>query len=408
MIAGVTIGTLNADYKCLIHLDRLSITFRLWSGSSFYDIRNPDYIPQEQVYNEITLIHDNAPGLGAYYHSYKVFFRGLIVGRLHAATKLKKHELQFDFAKEVFYSFYPEYWYEIYNSLVADLGIIYNNLMYVEIAIDTNKDLVGQFSHYYQNTINNKLRLGDRYKMKTNTNVHVMNNGSSFVVAGNDNEISIYNKSRHAESYIREYFSNNGLVDDEVYRIESRLNWNYLRYLRNKKKLDINVETLTDQKKLAEIFLISTKNKITFKDTLTKTIDRNRNSQYHEIIVIDDLPIETAEIGKLNPELRNSHYKIESVDENIMRQNYYRFLETGNPLYFRNFNASGFVAGFDRIKMASHISRFNSKYNGNRTKEITERMEYSVKNISGKSSFRFKDRVYALVLKVKISLWGLF
>jgi hypothetical protein len=200
------ISAVQSEYKCLIHLDRLSITFRLWSGSTFHDIRNPDFIPQEQIFNEITLIHDISPGLGAYYHTYRVFYKGLLVGKLHAATKLKKNELQFDFSKEVFYAFHSDYWNEVYYALIKSLGIIYNNIRYMEIAVDTNKDLVGQFSSLYKNTVCNNLRSGDRYTLKANTIVNVMNNGQSFVIAGNENEIAIYNKTKHAEDFIHEYF----------------------------------------------------------------------------------------------------------------------------------------------------------------------------------------------------------
>jgi hypothetical protein len=405
---GFNIGTHSNDYKCLIHLDRLSITFRHWSGSTFQDVRNPDYIPDEQIYNEIVLMHDNSIGLGAFYHSYKVLFRGIVVGRLHSAAKLKKHEVQFDFAKEVFYSFNPGYWYEVYNAIKKELGIIYNNIMYMEVALDTDKNLVEEFGYYYQNNGNNNLRSGDRYKMRKSTNIHAMYNGSSFIVAGSENEIAIYNKTKHAEEYILNYFSNNGLAGKEVNRIEARLTWNYIRYLRNKKGLDINVETLTDQKKLTKIFQISTTNKITFQDTLTKTIDKNRNSHCHEFSITDNLPIETAEIGRLNPELRNNHYKTESVDENIMRQNYYRFLESGNRKYFQNLKASGAVASYERNHIINLISRFNSKYKGNRTKEITERMEYAINNLSGRPSYILNGLFYAMALKLKWNLLGMF
>jgi hypothetical protein len=111
------IGNEVGNFRCLIHIDRLSITFKHCSGSTFNDVRNPEHIQFEQTYKKITLIYDNSPGLGAYYHSYKVFYKGISVGRMHAATKLKKHEIQFDFAKEVFYSFYPEFWYEVYSAL---------------------------------------------------------------------------------------------------------------------------------------------------------------------------------------------------------------------------------------------------------------------------------------------------
>ena len=398
----------SRNYKCLIHLDRLSITFRHWSGSTFLDIRNPDCIPSEQTYNMITLIHDNSPGLGAFYHSYTVLYKGIVVGRLHSATKLKKHEIQFDFAKESFYSFYPEFWYEVYDAVRKELGFIYNNIMYVEIAVDTNMDLVEQFAFLYQNSINNHLRTGDRFKLMRNTIVHVMNNGASFVINGTDNEISLYNKSKHAESFILDYFSNNGLNETDVYRVESRLHWNYIRYLRNKKGLDISVETLVDAKKLAKIFQLSTRNKTTFLDNNTKSYDKNRNSQYSKVSLLADLPIETAEIGKLNQELRKTHYISDSVDENIIRQIYYRYLETGIKKYYRNFRSIAGIASIDERKLRNLVNKFNERYRGNRTDSIIQRMEMAQKWCSKKSASHFNEMVNSLALKVKWTIMGLF
>lgn len=408
MILGNNINAVQSEYICLIHLDRLSITFKLWSGSTFHDIRNPDFIPQEQVFNEITLIHDTSPGLGAYYHSYRVFYKGLLVGKLHAATKLKKNEIQFDFSKEVFYAFHSEFWYEVYVALVTSFGLIYNNIRYIEIAIDTNKDLVGKFGTLYQNTVCNKLRLGDRYKLKANTIVHVMNNGQSFVIEGTENEIAIYNKTSHAENFIQEYFLNNGLTEGEVHRIESRITWNYIRYLRNKKGLDINVETLLDHGKLASIFKISTINKINFKDTLLCKFDHNRNKQFQDISIIDDLNIDTADIGKLNQELRVSHYKNPSVDENIMRQNYYMFLETGNKQYFKNFKSSSGVAGYNENQLLNFVNKHNTRYNGNRTKEIHDRMDFALSSISGNISGKMSRLFQSMIKELKSAIWNLF
>lgn len=407
MISGNDIGENGRICKCLIHLDRLSITFKHWSGSTFLDIRNPDYVPNEQIYNTITLIHDNSPGLGAFYHSYIVLYKGIVAGRLHSATKLKKHEIQFDFAKQLFYSFYPDFWFEVYDAVRRELGVIYNNIMYVEIAVDTNKDLVGQFAFYYQNSINNHLRTGDRYKLKRNTIVNVMNNGASFVVAGTDNEISLYNKSKHAESFILDYFSNNGLKEAEVYRIESRLHWNYIRYLRNKKRLDINAETLKDSKKLAKIFELSTRNKTTFLDKNTLSYDKNRNLQFSKVNLLSDLPIETAEIGKLNPELRKSHYISDSVDENIIRQIYYRYLETGNKKYFRNFRSIAGIASINERELVNIVTKFNERYKGNRTDSIIQRMVFATKKSSKKYAFQLNEMLYSLAFKMKWNIMGL-
>lgn len=408
MTTGSKIGKGTNGYKCLIHLDRLSLTFRLWSGSAFQDIRNPDFIPQEQYFGEIVLIHDTSPGLGAYYHSYRVLYKGLLVGKLNAAAKFKKNELQFDFSKEVFYAFHFAFWYEVYKALTTNLGIIYNNIRYMEISVDTNKDLVGYFGLLYQNTSNNNLRKSDRYKLKANTLVHVMNNGHSFVIDGTENQIAIYNKTLHAEKFIQEFFFNNGLANGDVHRIESRVTWNYIRYLRNKKGLDINVETLLDQRKLASIFKISTINKITFKDTSLRTFDQNRNKQYHDISIVDDLDIDIAEIGKLNQEMRTSHYNSQSVDENIMRQNYYLFLETGNKQYLRNFKSSSAVAGYDLNQILNFVNKYNTRYNGNRTMEIHERMEFAMGNISSNVSGKISRLFQSMIKELKSAIWNLF
>lgn len=400
------IGYNGNDYRCLIHLDRLSITFRHWSGSTFQDIRNPDFIVNEQVYGKITLLYDTSSGLGGFYHSYKVLHNGIHVGRLHAATKLKKHELQFDFAKEVFYSFHSDFWYEVYTAVKVELGIIYNNIMYVEISIDTDKDLVEHYAYFYQNTIDNKLGNGSQYKLRGRTRVHVLDNGSSFVIDGTDCAISIYNKSIHAEKYIMDYFLKNGLGDQKVYRIESRLKWDYIRYLRNRKSLDITVETLKDPGQLAKIFQLSTANKTSFLDLNDKVYDENRNAHYRRINILDDLPLVTADIGILNKEIRNNHYISESIDENIIRQNYYRFLETGKKEYFFNFRSSCSVAGCNLNQILNYISRFNHGYKGNRTQEVLERMSYASSWFSGRVLRRFREGIRIMTRKLRALLFN--
>lgn len=406
MITGNCIANVPGNYKCLIHLDRLSITFRHWSGSTFHDIRNPDYIPAEQIYNSITLRYDKSPGPGAFYHSYIVFFKGSLVGKLHTATRLKKQELQFDFAKEVFYSFNSGYWYEVYRALLTELGIIYNNIMYVEISVDTDKNLVKQFRYYFINAINNMLRMSDRYRMRKNLIVHVMHNGSSFVIGGSENEVVIYDKSLHAEDYIQNYFLNNGLDGKEVNRIESRLTWNYIRYLRNKKHLAIDFETLLDPRKLVTIFQLSTMHKITFRDMMSRNFDGNRNAQYQDVSIIDDLQLESAEIGKLNEKMSITHYKTDSVDESILRQCYYRFLETGHREYFRNFKSISKVAGLEKREILILINKFNARYKGNRTSDIQRKMDFAINEYSRKPMFNIDLILTGIVFKMKwMSFW---
>jgi hypothetical protein len=172
--------------------------------------------------------------------------------------------------------------------------------------------------------------------------------------------------------------------------------------------LDIHVETLLNQGKLANIFKVSTINKITFKDTSSSTFDINRNIKYQSISIIDDLDIDTAEIGKLNPELRASHYKNPTIDENIMRQNYFLYLETGNIKYFRNFKSSGSVAGYSRGQLLNFLSKHNIRYHGNRTHDITERMEFAVGSISGNITVRISRLFHSLIKDLKLAMLSIF
>jgi hypothetical protein len=210
----------------------------------------------------------------------------------------------------------------------------------------------------------------------------------------------------HAEDYIRNYFLNNGLNGKEVSRIESRLTWNYIRYLRNKKHLAIDVETLLDPRKLVTIFQLSTMHKITFRDMMSRNFDGNRNAQYQDVSIIDDLQLKSAEIGKLNDKMSITHYKTDSVDESILRQCYYRFLETGNREYFRNFKAIANVAGLEKGEVLILINKFNARYKGNRTSDIQRKMDFAVNEYSKKPMFNIDLIWTVIVFKMKwMSFW---
>ena len=294
----------------------------------------------------------------------------------------------------------------VYTAVKDELGIIYNNVMYMEISVETDKDLVEQYAYYFLKTINNKLGIGEQYKLRGKTQVHILGNGTSFIIAGTDCEIAIYNKSFHGEQFILDYFYKNGFKNQNVFRIESRMKWDYIRYLRNRKSLDITVETLKDPRQLAKIFLLSTASKTSFLDLKDKVYDENRNAHYKRINILDDLPIETADIGNLNKEIRNTHYISESIDENIIRQNYYRFLETGNKEYLRNFRSSCSTAGYTWDQIQNYISRFNHGYKGNRTQEVMERIKYANRCSSGRGLQRFKTGIRNMANKMRSLIFG--
>lgn len=365
-------------YKSLIHLDRLSITLYHYHESRFKNIRNYDYIKWEQKYDDIILRYNNSAGNKAFYHSFDVYYQGNLVGILHSASKLKKPDILFEYKKEVLYSISLNYWYEIYLALREELGIYYNNINYVEISVDTDKNIINQFGEFYQYTINNKFRVGERYRLRKGTVVNVMKNGSSFLITGagkeKSSEVTIYDKSKFSEDFILNYFEKNGLEIDKVKRIESRLHSNYFRYLRTRKGFDITLETLLDIKQLLNLFTLSVKNKIEFKDLESKSYDKNRNLKNNKISIIDDLNLESAEIGKLNSVSNSRHYSSERIDENILRQTYFQYIDSGNVLYFRNIQRIASAAGYGQEELQEYLKKFESKYKGSRTPEKLSRM----------------------------------
>jgi hypothetical protein len=184
------------------------------------------------------------------------------------------------------------------------------------------------------------------------------------------------------------------------------LTWNYIRYLRNKKHLAIDVETLLDPGKLVTIFQLSTIHKITFRDMMSRNFDGNRNAQYQDVNIIDDLQLESAEIGKLNDKMSITHYKTDSVDESILRQSYYRFIETSHREYFRNFKAIAKVAGLDKKEVLNLITKFNARYKGNRTISIQEKMDYAINDYSRNPMLNMNMIWSGIVFKMKwMSFW---
>jgi hypothetical protein len=153
-----------------------------------------------------------------------------------------------------------------------------------------------------------------------------------------------------------------------------------------------------DVRNLSSMFKISTVNKITFKDKSTRTCYINRNIKYQSISILDDLEIETAEFCILYPDLHRSHNKNNSVDEDIMQQNYFMFLETGNMKYLRNFKYRRSVAAYSRSQLLNFVNKQNTRYNGNRTQVIKDRKIFANEIIS----VNYKDlmkRLFQLMLE---------
>lgn len=401
------IGLIQDEYLSIIHLDRLQITFYHQQGSVFKNFRNPDLIPVEQVYNHVRLLLDNSKGASAYHFTFIVFYNNIKVGRLHTANKLKKNDIEFDYDKVVLYSIDEHWWYEIYTALISDLGLVCNNINYVEIAVDTTKNLVDAYRNIFSNSINNRSKFNSYFELPPEVKVDVLNNGSTFNIRGTCNMISIYEKTNNAENYISNYFNLNGFEDMKVYRVEARLNWNYLKSKMYNRKILINIETLLDKKMLATLFKISVENKLTCKDLRTKYYDKNRNIKFEKVSILDDIHFDSADLLKANPELNCKHFKTEDV-KSILTQVYYRYLMSGNKKYFKSIINISDAGGYDHNHTYEVIKKFNMKYKGNRTLTINQRMEFVLRHFAKKTPVSINDLFRSISLKLKWRIPGLF
>lgn len=395
------ICTASKEYLSIIHLDRLELTLRYLSDSTFKNFRTPDFLQEVQSYGQISLVLDNSKGIGAYHNTYMVHYNGVRVGKLHTANKMKKPEVEFDFDKAVLYSVNRKWWYEIFSSLKSELGLEYNNIKYAEIALDTTKNLCEAYRSLYDNTVDNKSFHHDYYKLHRSAKVDVLDNGTTFNIRGKCNMISIYEKTRYAEDYILDFFKLNGFSDSHVYRVEVRLNWNYLKSKMSYKKVRINLETLMDIGMLTTLFKMSVENKLTFSDLRTVHYDKSRNLVPDKVSILDDICLDTVGLVKFIPIPNYTHYMSDNVDENILRQLYYRYLESGKQEYFNAFMTSSKAACLKNDQILALFYKFNNRYKGNRTASTHERMEYAIIRYSKRPTFLISKLMSGIQYKLK-------
>lgn len=388
------------EHRSIIHIDRLNLTFRHTGFSAFKNIRNPDTIPERQKFGSIELILDNRCGSNAYYHTFGVYYNGNKVGKLHTGSKMGKPDIEFDYDKQVHYSVARDWWFDIYKTIKAELGLEYNNINYVEICVDSTMNFPDMYGYMNANSVTNKYRFNDFYKPLRNSTAEVLNGGNGFRIPGSNNSIHIYNKSNHSEDFINDFYKANDLGDKTVYRLECRLNWNYLKSLISRKKVLITPEILLNENMLSTLFIISVKNKLTFKDLRTKYRDKSGNAKYKEVSILDNICLSKSELLKFNPGKQNSHYKNETTDEEIIRRTYYSFLETGNEKYFNNIRYSAEAAKMDDSTVIALLHKFNQKYRGDRTTEVLNQMEFAIKNYQVEKKKGLINRIIGEIGKI--------
>ena len=280
------------QHRSILHIDRLNLTFRHTIFSPFKNAKNPDALIERQRYGDIELILDNNCGAAAYYHTFSVYFQGHKVGKLHTASKFNKTDIEFDYEKYVHYCNQNDWWFVIYKALLTELGFEFNNINYIEICLDTTYNLPDAFGFMHANSEKNKYRFNSYFKPLLTYEKMTLIMGL-VLLTGQKNYFHIYNKTQYCEDFIKDFYQLNGFTNESIYRLEIRLDWNYLKSLINRKNVLITPEILLDRGMLAKIFELSVKNKLTFYDLREKVYDHNRNAKFKKVSLMDNLNLDT-------------------------------------------------------------------------------------------------------------------
>lgn len=372
----------QVKHRSILHIDRLNLTFKHTVSSPFRNVKNPDALIESQKFGDIELRLDNSCGAAAYYHTFSVYYQGHKVGKLHTASKFNKTDIEFDYEKYVHYCNQNDWWFVIYKALLKELKFEFNNINYIEICLDSTYNLPDAFGFMHANSVNNKYKFNSYFKPFRNTKIDVLDNGCGFRSTGQKNYFHIYNKTLHCEDFIKDFFRLNGFTNESIYRLEIRLDWNYIKSIINRKKVLITPEILLDKGMLAKIFELSVKNKLTFYDLRGKVYDHNRNAKYEKVTLMDNLNLDTSELLQFESPRYHQHYRNENTDEDILRKTYYLFLETGNEKYYRNIQHSAEAARINDATLLSLIKKFNLRYRGDRPPLLLDRMEFVVNKYS--------------------------
>ena len=367
----------NTDEISLVHLDKLHVTLKHHQHSAFRNIRNPDNLQAVQQYGDIELHLNNNNGSKTYHNGYDVYVEGRHIGTLLTADKYKKPYVEFDFNKRILYSNERNWWYDQLLILTRDLGLTYNNINKLEIAWDST---INNWEKYRELYINS-----DRYLFSDNAFYHqskkastsIMHDGYQFLIDGIDNSISIYQKNLHAEDYITDFFNTNMTSNRDVYRVESKLSWNYIRKFINKKHQIIDLNTLKDTGMLTELFIESVKTKLTFQDLRTKYHDKNNNLKYSvEVSLLDDVELNTVIIPTYLPLAESKHYKADNAIESTFGKIYYHYLDSGQDGYIQSMEGLIRANLFSIPYIEKLLNKFSKAYNGDRTPLICNRMTF--------------------------------
>jgi len=168
-------------------------------------------VVKHQKYGSLELTLDNRGGSNAYHHTFVVYYHGKRIGKLHSASKFENRDVEFNFEKRVLYSERHNWWYKLLEVVKNELGLEFNNINLLEICLDSTKYFADEYGHMFANSVGNKYRHGNYFRAVRNVKTEMLDNGNGFRINGRHNKVQLYDKRKHAEDFIQDFFDLNGL-----------------------------------------------------------------------------------------------------------------------------------------------------------------------------------------------------
>lgn len=360
----------------LLHLDKLIVTFKTLDKTF-------KYVSESFSTKTFHFVNDRYLVSRLYLKVYKAYYNGIYVGVLRTKNKFKKPYIEFEFDKQVFYSFSKTFWYNVASTLESEVHLKFNNIKNAEIALDSLIQFFDIAYELHHNSTKHKGCKRPKYEQVDKGNpVSLLHDETEIIIGCSSKSVAIYNKSNYAENYIKEFFQNNGLGNTDVNRLECRFDSSYLSTFKSRHNIKVDLDSLVDDGKLSKLFLMMIKKSVDYKILKSKRHDKNRNPYYDIKSIIDGVSFKTRKLEKYNSEIRINHYKVDKSFD-ILKMLYYQYLEE------KGFNIKIIKKYANSIKISreeliSWLCAFNSKYNGHKTTIIKEKMRYAEKFINAK------------------------
>lgn len=317
--------TIKKKYNSIINIDKLKITFktldhsnRLISTSnqlaSKFNLLN--LLDNKDLYYEELIetyyignfsFHESPVNSSNHYNiEWITRYKGILLGNLHSDSRFGSDFVTLDFDNQLFYTnYFVLHFGEIINELNNSVNLRFNNIAQIEIALDTEVDVISKLypiidSHvnnsYFKGLPSRNIKIIKKYNGRKLEeakygslvpNITVSHPYSDTIYIGNiknGKQLRIYDKEKYNHDYQKEYFYGHFPSAKTWHRIECTL----IRGTNSPEVFDesLPIDRLNDFKFLKEFFTKKAGNLLTFKDLRKFIKKRNGKNKYTEFIEI--------------------------------------------------------------------------------------------------------------------------